>query len=340
VHFADFVVSYSLHTNNRCLRYLAETDAGGVLAPGDDERLAEFADELSRDAHTVYSENLLAREARKLSSLWALVAPVIPADDEVLLRHIDRLRQAAVELSESSSSRRLAVRLASVAVDEGDAHAMLFVARRLPAHAQVDWDELNQLFTADSRYWRDRPVIRTFDDDIIVRRISKSYRKVYRAAQKIVERGSLDWSSHDAERLTRWSHMAAHQLELLRDSLSDKGKTRLWFLEKLSDSLRNLTGLRELLAQTQALSEANSLQDIPENGMIGTAIQYIEQQRNKMDGRIVRLAEKGFKTKPKRMQLIVEQAIAGSGLRQVSLVAASDGSGGKNDIGSPGAARS
>ena len=71
MRLADYVVSYSLQINNRCLRYLAEYDSHAAAA-------AEGHDLVGSEAHTVYAENLLARDSRRLVSDEEMGCPCSP----------------------------------------------------------------------------------------------------------------------------------------------------------------------------------------------------------------------------------------------------------------------
>lgn len=306
MRLADYVVSYSLQINNRCLRYLAECDAHGTVADGNDI--------VGSEAHTVYAENLLARDSRRLVSMWSLMQPGWKEFDADIGQHVEALEQATCALTEASSARRLALRLANVAAEDHEAEAILRVARCLPADVPLTWDALNEQFTNDSRYWRTSISFRSLEDVVVQQRVVRSYRKAYRQAELLPREEVHAWLAAHGANLHRWVQLAAHQLELLRPGLSDKGKAQLWYLDKMADTLRTRAGLQELQRATWEVDVKKAAAKL--------VSRYIEQQISKMDKRIVRLADGCFNSKPKRMDSITQTAVASLGLGTVSLMPA------------------
>ena len=306
MRLADYVVSYSLQINNRCLRYLAECDTQGAVADG--------SDIVGAEAHTVYAENLLARDSRRLVSMWSLMQPGWKETDVDIGKHVEALAQATRALTEASSARRLALRLANVAAEDHEAEAILRVARCLPADVPLTWDVLNEQFTDDSRFWRSSASFRSLEDVVVQQRVVRSYRKAYRQAELLPGEGVHVWLNTHGGNLHRWVQLAAHQLELLRPGLSDKGKAQLWYLDKMADTLRTRSGLQELHQATWEVDVKKAAAKL-----VG---RYVEQQINKMDKRIVRLADGCFASKPKRMDDFTQAAVAALGLGTVSLMPA------------------
>jgi hypothetical protein len=306
VRLADYVVSYSLQINNRCLRYLAECDTQGVVA--------DSADIVGSEAHTVYAENLLARDSRRLVSMWSLMQPAWKQVDGAIEAHVADLQEATRALTEASSARRLALRLANLAAEDHEAEAMLKVARCLPADVPLTWDALNEQFTDDSHYWRTSAGFRSLQDVVVQQRVVRSYRKCYRQAQLLPADDAAAWLAKHGTNLHRWVQLATHQLELLRPGLSDKGKAQLWYLDKMADTLRTRAGLQELQRAAREVDVKKSAAKL-----VGG---YVEQQINKMDKRIVRLVDGCFAVKPKRMDDITQAAVAALGLDSVSLMPA------------------
>ena len=116
----------------------------------------------------------------------------------------------------------------------------------------------------------------------------------------------------NAASLYRWVQLCAHQLELLRPGLSDKTKAQLWYLDKMSDTLRTRAGLvvlRDISSKIQVKRSAAKL----------TAT-HVDQQIAKMGKRIERLTKGCFITKPKRFVASIEPAVAALGLRDVSFM--------------------
>ena len=306
MRLADYVVSYSLQINNRCLRYLAECDTQAVIA--------DNADIVGSEAHTVYAENLLARDSRRLVSMWSLMQPAWKQMDGAIEAHVADLQDATRCLTEASSARRLALRLANLAAEDHEAEAMLKVARCLPADVPLTWDALNEQFTDDSHYWRTSAGFRSLQDVVVQQRVVRSYRKGYRQAQLLPPEDTAAWLAKHGANLHRWVQLATHQLELLRPGLSDKGKAQLWYLDKMADTLRTRAGLEDLQRATREVDVKKSAAKL-----VGS---YVEQQIRKMDKRIVRLVDGCFAAKPKRMDDITQAAVSALGLDSVSLMPA------------------
>ena len=312
MRLADYVVSYSLQINNRCLRYLAECDTQSVVA--------ESNDIVGSEAHTVYAENLLARDSRRLVSMWSLMQPAWKQLDGEIEDHVSALEAATRALTEASSARRLALRLANLAAEDDAAEAILRVARCLPADVPLTWDVLNEQFTLDSHYWRSSAKFRSLEDVVVQQRIMRSYRKGYRQAQLIPEDDVGTWLGKHSTNLFRWVQLSAHQLELLRPGLSDKGKAQLWYLDKMADTLRTRAGLQDLQQATWEVDVKKSAAKVVRR--------YIEQQIEKMDKRILRLVDGCFSSKPKRMDGVIQAAVSALELGRVSLMTVDAAKGG------------
>lgn len=307
MRLADYVVSYSLQVNNRCLRYLAESDAHGGASGA-----VEGAEGFAGEVHAVYAESLLARDSRRLASMWALMQPGWKHGAEEFATHVAALKVAAGALTDASSHRRLALRLASLASEDHEAQAILKVARKLPTEIVMTWDLLNDLFAADSHCWRNSTRFRSIEDEVLQQRIARSYRKSYRQAAALTDATTNRWLDEHDHGFYRRVQLTTHQLELLRPGLSEKGKAQLWYLDKMSDTLRTRTGLRDLRRATRKVKVKKAVCKLVTN--------HIEQQIQKMDKRIVRLAQGCFGSKPKRFDLATRQAVAALGLSDVSLM--------------------
>ena len=125
MRLADYIVSYSLQINNRCLRFLADSHAKGNLAT--DSGLVEGDDSLL-EVQPVYAESMLLRDSRRLNSLWRWVA----SEDEHVNAHRQELAEVLEQLNNNAAPKRLALRLASQAAGEEDATNLLLMARSLP----------------------------------------------------------------------------------------------------------------------------------------------------------------------------------------------------------------
>ena len=311
MRLADYVVSYSLQINNRCLRYLAECDIrdGGSVVP-------DGGDELPTEGHMVYAESLLTRDSRRLASMWTLMKPGWADTSAEVVSHVKTLKKAASGLADGSSGHRLAMRLASVASEDHEAQAILTIARKLRTEKPFSWDMLNELFAQDSHFWRESAEFRQLHDDALCQRVARSYRKSYRLANNCFADGK-NLFPKQSESLHRRVQLCAHQLELLRPGLSDKGTSQLWYLLKMSDTLRTRSGLLKLHLEAQ---QAASNDKTVEQKTLDIVLLHIDRQIEKMDKRMLRLASDCFSVKPKRLAGWVEDAVDRLGLRDVSLM--------------------
>ncbi|XOV83081.1 MAG: hypothetical protein ACFHXK_19795 [bacterium] len=321
MRLADYVVSYSLQINNRCLRYLAECDSrdGATLGP-------EGGDDLPSEGHMVYAESLLTRDSRRLASMWSLMKPGWAQTGADVASHVKTLKKAASGLADGSSAHRLAMRLASVASEDHEAQAILTVARKLRAEKAFSWDVLNELFAKDSYFWRESVEFRHLPDDELAQRIARSYKKCYRLADRCFA-DTARLFPQCSRKLQRRVQLCAHQLELLRPGLSDKGKSQLWYLLKMSDTLRTRSGLQKLHREAQRAAAADKALS---QQTLEIVLHHIDRQIEKMDKRMIRLASDCFSVKPKRLAGWVNEAVDNLGLRDVSLMqAAAQGGAGR-----------
>ena len=305
MRLADYVVTYSLQINNRCLRYLADVDVrgpSGLQADHDPKTLHS-------EPQPVYTESLLVRDGRRLGSMWHLMQPAWADGAAALDQHVASFTQAAEQLAEESAAKRMALRLAGVASDDDDAQALLRIARALPQQMAFSWEALNDLFADDSRAWRASDQFRYVSDDVLCQRIARSYRKGYRLGQSFEQGGSAQWLSEQGAVWYRWVLLTTHQMELLRPGLSDKGKAQLWYMSKLADTLRQHRGLKQLRSLISQLDLKKSI--------VRAGGQHVDQQVHKMDKRLARLAEGCFNLKPKKLSLMAEHAIQALGLDHV-----------------------
>ncbi len=316
MRLADYVVSYSLQINNRCLRYLAECDArdGNSLLP-------EGGDDLPAEGHMVYAESLLTRDSRRLASMWSLMKPGWSDTSTEVVSHVKTLKKAASGLADGSSGQRLALRLAGVASEDHEAQAILTIARKLRAENPFSWDALNELFAQDSHFWRESAEFRHLHDDVLCQRVARSYRKSYRLAKDCFADPKKLFPKQ-SNNLFRRVQVCAHQLELLRPGLSDKGKSQLWYLLKMSDTLRTRNGLLKLHREAQqSAADDKSV----EQQTLDIVLLHIDRQIEKMDKRMLRLAGDCFSVKPKHIARWVEEAVDRLGLRDVSLMQTGQG---------------
>ena len=318
----DYIVTYSLEVNNRCLRYLAECETGletESLAGG------QKAHDISGEPHMVYAESLLARESRRILSLWRLVSQ--GDSDAALDSHLDGLEDAIGSLSDATAMRRLTLRLAAIAPEDEEAQALLAVTRALPVEPDLSWSGLSDLFSDDSSFWRNWSGMGHNTEQRISERAQRSYRKAYKHNKRLLEhlqahqqeRGPVsDWYTESGGKFAFWVQQSAHQLELFRPGLSEKGKSQVWYTDKLADSLRMREGFESLIAQLQAPAEQTEIV-IP--GLTRQiAVKFATKQLSKMDKRISRLQKSTFKLKPKKFSALIDRSLASLGIQQIATI--------------------
>lgn len=309
MNLTEHVVSYSLEVNTRCLKFLAEcrvpgadTRAGSDLAPAP-PKAAGAQDSCS--PNTVYTESVLARDSRRLTSLWHLAMPAAaPTTFEEIRRHYKELRGAAHELSLAPANRALALRLANLATEEADAATMQVLAQRMPAPPELPWIDLCAVFARDSALWRDPQAFQVLPNSHLLDRLTRVYRKGHRIVGLLLK--APDGAMHqrkDLIKLERLVRLTYHQMELLRAGLSEKGRSQLWFLEKLSEAVRMRLHMEHLL---------QALEDDPDGGSldVGSTRLYVASHRERMNRRIEKLGQGAFGPKPKRMRARLDAAVA------------------------------
>ncbi len=300
-------------------------------------------DDAGIDAQAIYTESLLARDSRRILSLWRLIQPVLSeagvteaqdgspeaqvadvvgaenaANVVNVASHIGALEVSVARLTEAPAPLRLAIRLASQAVEDEQANLMLMLARALKPLPGPDWTTLNELFAADSALWREDAYFASVDDALLRKRLSLSYRKSYKIVAKFP---SEDWSDQPLDDdlllklqvLTESCQLAGHHMELLRGVLSEKQKHQLWYLDKLGNALRMRHGLRHLIEDSRDV-------DLPKKS-VKRARKYLVSQELKVNKRIHRLFAGAFTVKPKKFSRQLDLALNRLGLSTVSTVA-------------------
>lgn len=303
MRFADYIVSYSLQINNRCLRCLA--DSRGVCPDLPDLEEANLSNQ------PVFAESMLLRDSRRLTGMWRFVKPWTKGH-EALAAHTQRLFAVTEQLHQSSAPARLALRMASQAVEDEDGKDLLMLARGLPRSAGIEWGYLSEIFSEDSAWWRDTGLFRQVVDEDLARLVAKDYRRAFKLVGSEKLNAPADTSSSTSvhpsvhssvkalTKLGRLSEQTAHRLELLRPGLSDKGKRLLWYLEKLAEAHRTRDGLALLQSQ---IGSAGLRKQVEKRCRL-----YVAQQAEKIDKRIRRLGEASYDLKPKRFNGLVWQA--------------------------------
>ncbi len=330
VRLAEYVVSYSLETNSRCLRYLAEMQplvhisGDGPVSGSTDGPL-----EADLEPDAIFVENILARDCRRLCGMWSLVGRVFNAlklvdQDDHLDHHVALINEIAERLTEQSAIQRLTLKLASQATEDEEATRLMQLARLLPVSPGPAWAELNDVFADDSALWRDHSQLVSLPDQALLDAVRRTYRQGYKLkkallvdqrgkqAKKGQKRAILQPGS-EYERLCGSLGTAAqelvHHLELLRPGLSDKGKRVLWYVDKLAEALRlqsTLTSLKAALPVDLEAAERAFVED------------YLSMQQKKVRKRIELLLNDAYPVKHKRMGKLLEESAASLGVQGIT----------------------
>ena len=315
MRLADYIISYSLQINNRCLRFLADSHArGSVVAP---EGGTVEGEAVQLEVQPVYAESMLVRDSRRLASMWAWV----DAQQHGIVAHRERLALRVEELTAKAAPTRLALRLASQAVDDDDATHLLRLARGLEAESGVTWTTLNDLFTEDSALWRQGEFFGELDDEVLLQRLCTSYRKGYKLNKKLPRQWPRDMPDRKIGKiLSKQNYICQfnlHQLELLRPGLSEKGKRQLWYLDKLADAHRMVSGLEQLRSMIPAAELRKPVAKATQS--------YVRGQIEKIYKRIERLSPRAYDPRPKRFRHGVQHSLLALGLQTVHALVASGG---------------
>lgn len=241
MQLADYLVSNALQINNACL-----------------QRLSELEGEL-----TAQDLRLLTTSTRQLLSCWKMLhwsVGRVPYRDAVKrLQLADRdlpvldnpFSRTAVGLLKKNSdtkTRRTICRTRDVLLGQ------MTQARLDPDLAE----RLARVFQEESTCWRDYSLFRQIsDDDLIVNGIVRAYAQGRRRCVHLVaDKGAKDGVWNKPRKLKRglaWVRHSVNHLELLRPSLSDVNKTRLWYLQKLGMNLVKQCELDEFMSAVAKL---------------------------------------------------------------------------------------
>ncbi len=241
MQLADYLVSNSLQINNDCL-----------------QRLSGLEDEL-----TGQDLRLLTMSTQQLLSYWQMLhwsVGRVPYRDAVkrlqlagrYLPVLDNpFSRTAVELLKKTSgakTRRTICRTRDVLLGQ-------------MAQVRLDPDRVERLarvFQDESTCWRDYSLLRQIsDDDLIVNGIVRAYVQGRRRCVHLVaDKGAKDGVWNKPRKLKRglaWVRHSVNHLELLRPSLSDVNKTRLWYLQKIGMNLIKQCELDEFMSAAAKL---------------------------------------------------------------------------------------
>ena len=240
MQLADYLASNALQINNDCLRRLSVPE--GELS-GQDLRL-------------------LTTATQQLLSLWQMLhwsVGRVPYREAVV-----RLKQVqqdlpVLDIPFSHVTRQLLKKNSDAKTGRAISRASdVLLGRFAPVRLNPDQVErLSCLFQDESTCWRDYSLLRQVsDDDLMVNGIVRAYaqgrrRCVELIAHKGVENGV--WNRpRKLRRALTWVRHTVNHLALMRSSLSDANKTRLWYLQKLC---LNLVKQNELDEYVNAVDE-------------------------------------------------------------------------------------
>ncbi len=272
MQLADYLVSNALQINNDCLQRLSGLEG-------------ELADQDLR---------LLTLSMQQLLSCWQMLhwsVGRVPYRDAVKRLQLarrnlpaldDPFSRTAVELLKKNSgakTRRTICRTRDVLLGQ------MAQVRLDPDHVE----RLARVFQDESTCWRDYSLLRQIsDDDLIVNGIVRAYAQGRRRCVHLVaDKGAKDGVWNKPRKLKHalaWVRHSVNHLELLRPSLSDVNKTRLWYLQKLGMNLVKQCELDEFMSAVAKLEmKAKSRRRITR--IAAEHKQRILQQRQKLFAR-------------------------------------------------------
>ncbi len=225
MQLADYLVSNSLQINNDCLQRLSRpegerTDQDLRLLTTSTQQLLSFWQMLRWSVGRVPHRDALKR--------LHLAQHLLP----VLDNPIDRVAKQLLKKSSDAKSAKAIARARDVLLGE-----------RAPVRLDPDRAErLSGVFQDESTSWRDYSLLRQIsDDDLIVNGIVRAYSQGRRrCAQLVADKGVNNEILNKPRKLRRalaWVRHSVNHLELLRPSLCDTNKTRLWYLQKLGANI-------------------------------------------------------------------------------------------------------
>lgn len=292
MQFADYLVSYALHSLSRCL-----------LRVGSGEL-------------TLKDERLLREQVDHLQSLWQLMQWSVGK-----LTHAEataRLREAFALLNPPSIAGQAGAQLLDFA-DDKTAHAVALVLRgidtsRVPADRQRD--RLSVLLQAESACWRDYAALRQISESALIEHgMGRAYAKARRLTRRLdagAEEGARPPGAKRLARTHRWVGHAANHVDLLRPALDDAGRAQRWHLRRLQAKLEQQLGL-ELFAARAAESDLTRKQTTRVDGLI-------ERHRRHLDKQRAKLSSGAFGLAPREFERHAMSAVSQLGLQEITLL--------------------
>ena len=272
MQLADYLVSNALQINNDCLQRLSELE--GELAGQDLGLLTLSTQQLLSCWQMLHWSvgRVPYRDAVKRLQLAGRNLPVLD-------NPFSRTAEALLKKNSGAKTRRTICRTRDVLLGQ-------------MAQVRLDSDRVERLarvFQDESTCWRDYSLLRQIsDDDLIVNGIVRAYVQGRRRCVHLVaDKGAKDGVWNKPRKLQRglaWVRHSVNHLELLRPSLSDVNKTRLWYLQKLGMNLVKQCELDEFMSAVAKLEmKAKSRRRITRIG--AEHKQRILKQRQKLFAR-------------------------------------------------------
>jgi hypothetical protein len=265
MQLADYLVSFALHSLNRCL-----------LKVGGDAPL------------TAKEQRLLQEQISHLQSLWQMMQWSV--GKSVQAEASARLREAAAMLAGAAPELAAGLQLKELADDKLRAVLDRLVARyAVSAGATVlrpeQCDRLSTLLQEESACWRDYAGLRQISEPALVEHgMGRAYDKGRRLMQRLDAATAAGKSAPGPKRLARtyrWVGHTANHLDVLRPGLDDAGRAQRWHLRRLHGKLEQQLGL-ELLAR-RAVKEPMRPKVLARLGrLVSRQRQHLEKQRSKL----------------------------------------------------------
>ena len=297
--FSDLLICRALLTNSRCLRYVAEVEAARH-SPGDDARALARLHQQTVD--TLYTESVLAREARRLESFWIMAGVEHGAPQSPYLQHLHELRLVLADIGTGGSLVALGQQLALQTPHEADALALRAATQLLeettPTRLHTG-QALNHHLAQDSRLWRQLADVQPLDSVACIEACQHRYRKAFKLSRRARRKDNLsEWLNKKQVKFYAAVQPSAHLMELFQPHLSYKEKAQHWHLEKLASSLRARIGVCDL---RNALHHADFTQLSVQHSSVQKAhvVAVVDAQIGRLDARISRLFKKSFAVKPR-----------------------------------------
>ncbi len=277
MQLADYLVSYALHSLNRCL-----------LKVGGDAPL------------TAKEQRLLHEQISHLQSLWQMMQWSVGKG--VQAEAGARLREAAAMLSGAAPELAAGLQLKEYA----DEKLRGLLDRLVARYAVTDGatallpeqrDRLSMLLQAESACWRDYAELRQISQPALVEHgMGRAYDKGRRLTQRLDAATAAGKSAPGPKRLARtcrWVGHTANHLDVLRPGLDDAGRAQRWHLRRLHGKLEQQLGL-ELLAR-RAVKEPVRPKALARLGrLVSRQRRHLEKQRSKLSNGAYGLAPAAF----------------------------------------------